>query len=633
MTGRTTLLAFESTRERDQAYQQLLSMDLPNRIDYEEEAAGTLLIRMSLTQRWQRGLVSNFEYLMHLNTLAGRSYNDLTQYPIFPWILADYTSPRLDLTREETFRDLSKPMGAQGAERLAKFVEKYEQLVEMGDTPYFYGSHYSNCGSVLYYLVRLEPFATYFVEFQGGRFDVPDRAFHDLANTYQLASAVSPTDVKELIPEFFYLPEFLQNLNRFDLGLKQDGSRVDHVRLPRWALSSARLFIRRHREALESPYVSARLHLWIDLIFGCKQQGEAARKALNVFHPLTYENAVDPDKIEDELMRRATIAQIQSYGQTPRQLFRKPHPARHPLVLPPSVFSAPERLQPSPLERVTLEGPVTALAVVRDSPLALPPSRVLLQPDCRHYLSWGHWDLSLRVCSVDSGRVVSVVESNHHDEVLCAHMPPGARVLVTGGSAALVKVWGVSGTGAPGDRGRPGLWLRAQLHGHTGPVLCLALSPEWSVIASGSADGSVILWDLNRLCYIRSLPALRELKPGAPPVRCVSVAPSNGNVLVIDDSSTLRLWSINGEALARNSSSDQLLSCAMTSGTEGLARNVILTGARSGAVFVWDAWDLSLIRRLDYHRAPVSALAVSADNITLYSADEEGTLVFWRPAS
>lgn len=50
---------------------------------------------------------------MHLNTLAGCSYSDLMQYPIFPWVLADYTSEELDLTSSATFRDLSKPMGAQ----------------------------------------------------------------------------------------------------------------------------------------------------------------------------------------------------------------------------------------------------------------------------------------------------------------------------------------------------------------------------------------------------------------------------------------------------------------------------------------------------------------------------------------
>ena len=36
--------------------------------------------------------MSNFEYLMHLNTLAGRTYSDLMQYPVFPWVLADYES-------------------------------------------------------------------------------------------------------------------------------------------------------------------------------------------------------------------------------------------------------------------------------------------------------------------------------------------------------------------------------------------------------------------------------------------------------------------------------------------------------------------------------------------------------------
>ena len=40
----------------------------------------------------QNGEITNFQYLMHLNTLAGRSYNDLMQYPIFPWVLANYNS-------------------------------------------------------------------------------------------------------------------------------------------------------------------------------------------------------------------------------------------------------------------------------------------------------------------------------------------------------------------------------------------------------------------------------------------------------------------------------------------------------------------------------------------------------------
>ena len=45
-------------------------------------------------------------------------------------------------------------------------------------------------------------------------------------------------------------------------------------------------------KALESDYVSAHLHEWIDLVFGYKQQGKEAEKAHNVFHPLFYEGSV-----------------------------------------------------------------------------------------------------------------------------------------------------------------------------------------------------------------------------------------------------------------------------------------------------------------------------------------------------
>lgn len=66
------------------------------------------------------------------------------------------------------------------------------------------------------------------------------------------------------------------------LGVRQCGARVDDVELPRWA-ADARLFTLIHRQALEAPYVSERLPLWIDLVFGYKQTGQAAVDAINVF--------------------------------------------------------------------------------------------------------------------------------------------------------------------------------------------------------------------------------------------------------------------------------------------------------------------------------------------------------------
>ena len=62
----------------------------------------------NMTQRWQRREISHFEYLMYLNTISGRTFQDLNQYPIFPWVIADYESEKLDLNSPSTYRDLSK---------------------------------------------------------------------------------------------------------------------------------------------------------------------------------------------------------------------------------------------------------------------------------------------------------------------------------------------------------------------------------------------------------------------------------------------------------------------------------------------------------------------------------------------
>jgi hypothetical protein len=59
--------------------------------------------------------------IMFLNTISGRTYNDLTNYPVFPWIIADYESEILNLGDPSVYRDLSKPMGAQTEDRKSKF--------------------------------------------------------------------------------------------------------------------------------------------------------------------------------------------------------------------------------------------------------------------------------------------------------------------------------------------------------------------------------------------------------------------------------------------------------------------------------------------------------------------------------
>lgn len=139
----------------------------------------------------------------------------------------------------------------------------------------------------------------------------------------------STSDVKELIPEFFLCPDIFTNTNDFPLGQTQSKISVSSVKLPPWAKGSPHEFIRLHRLALESEYVSNNLHHWVDLIFGYKQRGPAALDAHNVFHYLSYEGSVDIDKITDEVEQKAVEGHISNFGQTPSQLITKdPHPPR-----------------------------------------------------------------------------------------------------------------------------------------------------------------------------------------------------------------------------------------------------------------------------------------------------------------
>ena len=62
---------------------------------------------------------------MQLNTIAGRTYNDLAQYPVFPWVITDYESEELNLENPAVFRDLTKPIGALNPERLEDLQIRY----------------------------------------------------------------------------------------------------------------------------------------------------------------------------------------------------------------------------------------------------------------------------------------------------------------------------------------------------------------------------------------------------------------------------------------------------------------------------------------------------------------------------
>lgn len=196
-----------------------------------------------ITDKWVNREISNFEYLMNLNNLAHRSFSDFSQYPVFPWIIIDWSSETLDLQDKSIYRDLSKPIGALNPERLKEFQKKYNHLPE--GEKYLYGSHYSSPGYVNCYIFRSEPL--FMIKMQSGKYDIPDRMFHSIEEEWK--KCINHIGcVKELIPQFFMKDtSFLLNKQYLNLGIRKDDQKIGDVILPIWA-KNADDFLDKHRK-------------------------------------------------------------------------------------------------------------------------------------------------------------------------------------------------------------------------------------------------------------------------------------------------------------------------------------------------------------------------------------------------
>jgi WD40 repeat protein len=663
-----TLIAFDGNGEREDVLTKILQTKLPNSImsssyaAYPSYAKFITNFRAKIVSQWVSGKMTNFDFLMQLNSLAGRSFNDLTQYPVFPWVIADYESEELDLSDPNTFRDLSKPMGALGENRAAQFRERYESLAasyesEDDPPPFHYGTHYSCAAYVLYYLMRLEPFSRLALSLQGGKFDVADRLFHDVGRSWISASEENLQDVRELIPEFFYLPDFLENTNGFDFGETQKGKTVHDVTLPKWAKGDPRLFVQMNRNALESPYVSENLHKWVDLVFGYKQRGKQAVENLNSFVHVTYEGEVDIDSMDDPIQRASTIAQIQNFGQTPKQLERRPFPNRTvvtsmkdsvldfgtlpvlaPLTPPFCIVGAAHRIRVKPVSTESLK---LGVGGVRDKSVGdmmyskgqlTGVGRLCTLIDGqKKYWSFGGYNngaivltaaLTTRFREVD--KVLSVHDSLHRGPITAAKASPDGKWLVTGCVDSTVRVWTYDGTH---------LSLKAHLCGHDGSAITsMDLSTECGMIVTGCCGGRVLLWDLRTLTFVRELP--HEVP--AAEVLSVGINHLNGNLLTLV-SDHLHLFDINGNLLGSvHMKENNRPTCATVTNCPDWTEEgvVAVTGHLSGEVRFWgldyQARELILRHVLpdNPHTAPITALTATGTDRqdTLLVGDQAGKL-------
>nr|XP_031829347.1 lysosomal-trafficking regulator isoform X2 [Nomia melanderi] len=671
ITGRTYLLAFNSSKQRDEFVTELSACNLPRRVPGDDLSEAIML--------WRSGALTNWEYITCLNKLAGRSYNDLMQYPVFPFVLADYTNEKIDLNSPKIYRNFKRPMAVQDKKNEQHYINNYNylkqalseglNLIALNQEPFHYGSHYSNSGTVLHFLVRLPPFTSMFLCYQDDNFDIPDRTFHALATTWRLTSCDSTTDVKELIPEFFYLPEFLLNSEGFNFGVRQNGNRVGDVELPKWCGGDARLFVLAHRAALEADIVREVLPYWIDLVFGFRQTGRPAVEAINVFHPATY-YGFNVDQISDPLERQAWETMVRTYGQTPAQLFKVAHPL--------------------PLQNVGSSISHTSLPQVIDGVEGIKWGNYVGAPGNEPVLCWKHKHRA------PLGSLVPLMTGDvfglpNYTTLLLGYTKEKGASMLSGTSvlgAALVSWSGTDGItrlkckkeqpprplmkssgldpitilGSAPDCGQ--LWAghlsgRVTVHtytvvpskidfssvpacvllAHRSRITTISISRAFSIAVTGDTSGVIVIWDLNSLTYVRSVSCEAQY-----PIRLLSISETLGDIAVTYETtktvenasssqSELKVFTINARAVGSVLSRNKITALCYSNAPEGVSVNVIATGLDNGVIRLWSSWDLRLVREIvNGIRGCGAVIAISwaLDQHHLYAVTEDFTVLIWE---
>eukprot|EP00826_Nyctotherus_ovalis_P011874 TRINITY_DN13094_c0_g4_i1.p1 TRINITY_DN13094_c0_g4~~TRINITY_DN13094_c0_g4_i1.p1 ORF type:complete len:628 (-),score=162.48 TRINITY_DN13094_c0_g4_i1:170-2053(-) len=561
---------------------------------------------------------------MLLNKYGGRSFHDLSQYPVFPWVIADYESTSIDLASEKTYRPLDTPI-TRISPKKAKAKDVRVLATQSREKKSEHDPYYLSYEAALNYLLRLEPYSGLLAHVDSEEV----KPYHALSDVWKECNV--DVDVnRELIPEFFYLPELFGNYNFYSLGFADSNGwpfRIDQEILPPWSRNNHH-FVQLNVLALESCNVSFSLNAWIDIMFGVKH-----KEPLN---PLaTFNDSIEsapmrlfkdrhPQKNREEYRRRhcyallaplnadlrgalallrvhtfkAGITQIYSYDTRvivilcSQKLYRTHDEYLNVAHERTIVFDRRDReIALFPYKPMFISGSSHLSCDARRGVISLDQGNFLIT--CRHY------DNSCKIINILTGDVLQHLYF-HKTFVFAIASTKDKRSFYSGSLDGVVAKWNLS----PYKTQPVGAeWYVCD---HKLAVITIDADQDLDLVASGSLDGTVALRVASTGQFVRLIKPTLFLSDNDYAINQIRLS-YRGYVLVLARCKYPRLelsdyflvYSVNGEEVARSSADDTIN--AMLLDETGFQ---FVAGGKCGKIYRVDLLSLEshdLLEYLDEH--------------------------------
>ncbi|QEL17182.1 WD40 repeat domain-containing serine/threonine protein kinase [Limnoglobus roseus] len=210
---------------------------------------------------------------------------------------------------------------------------------------------------------------------------------------------------------------------------------------------------------------------------------------------------------------------------------------------------------------------------------------------------------------------------NNRIPVRSAAMNADQTSIVTGDATGMVKIWDIESMGPLLPGGVPD--KPRQEFVHRGTISAVAFSPDGTMVASGSANKTAILWD------VKTGKAVQRLIGHEGPIYSLAFSPEGDRLATVSWDHSIRIWDTkNGDLVKKIENAHEE---GVWSVSYSCCGKILASAGQEGLVKVWDIDNTEKpIRVYSRHKGTVHAVHFTAKGTQLITGGRDGTIRLWK---